>query len=287
MKGFFKPKLILPLVTVVCVASALLVPLAGKAIRSHAQGPATSTARLNASPTFAWGVDFFDHITLPFYNSVVQTYGAPDFWGRYIGNAPGFANDMDLSEAPFAHSYGFAILPIYFNYAPSAVNGYATGQAYATLAISDAQQRLKISPGVALFTDIEEAAGVNPDAAFIQGWYERFNSTFTYVYNRKKHTYQAGYYKAGYYGNGTSTSRFASAYCSAVNVEAQIGTNAFIWTSNPTGSRTGKTNAPVYGPFTPSCTNQTVAWQYALQNGGPPPAVDTDEALATLPLWHP
>ncbi|HEV2580006.1 MAG TPA: LecA/PA-IL family lectin [Ktedonobacteraceae bacterium] len=234
-----------------------------------------------------WGVDSYSHLTKAFYNSVKATYGTPDFWGRYIGNNPGYPNDMDLTEAPFAHNHGFAILPIYFNYAPNAVNGYSTGQAYATAAIEDAQRRLKISQGVVIFNDIEESSGVNPDAQFIQGWYDQFNSKFSYTYNKKKYTYQAGYYKAGYYGNGTSTSRFASAYCSAVNTEANIGTNSFIWSSEPSGSRTSKTNAPPYGPYTPSCTNQTFAWQYAIEGNGGPPNVDTDEVLSNLPLWHP
>jgi len=241
----------------------------------------------STTPTPKWGVDSYSHITKSFYNSVTATYGAPDFWGRYIGNNPGFPNDMDLSEARFAHSHKFAILPIYFNYAPSAVNGYTTGQAYATAALEDAQRRLKISQGAAIFNDIEESSGVNPDAQFIQGWYDQFNSTFTYTYNKKKYTYLAGYYKAGYYGNGTSTSRFATAYCSAVSAEAQIGTNSFIWSSEPSSSRTSKTNAPPYGPYAPSCAGQTLAWQYAIQGNGGPPSVDIDEALANLPLWHP
>ena len=54
---------------------------------------------------------------------------------------------MGLNEATVAHNHVFAILPIYFNYDPKKVNGYATGQRYATLAIEDALGRLKISQG--------------------------------------------------------------------------------------------------------------------------------------------
>jgi hypothetical protein len=241
-----------------------------------------------------WGVDSYKHITqsvpgyATLYDNVTAVYGAPDFWGRYIGNDPvDYPNDMDLTEPPFAHKNNFAILPIYFNYAANAVNGYSTGQAYATAAIMDAQRRLKITKGIAIFNDIEEAAGVNPDAQFIQGWYDRFNSTFTYTYNGNSYTYQAGYYKAGYYGNGTSTSRFATAYCSAVKTESSIGKNSFIWSSEPSGSRTSKKNAPPYAPYTPSCKNQTLAWQYAIQDSHGPPDVDTDEVNGILPLWYP
>src|SRR5438093_879278 len=50
MKGFLKPKLILPLVTVVLLAAAILVPLAGKAIHSHAQAAPTITLKPTSGP---------------------------------------------------------------------------------------------------------------------------------------------------------------------------------------------------------------------------------------------
>ncbi len=57
MKGFLKPKLILPLVTVVLLASAILVPLAGNAIHSHAQGTGVSVNIPATQPYTDTGID--------------------------------------------------------------------------------------------------------------------------------------------------------------------------------------------------------------------------------------
>ena len=234
-------------------------------------------------PTTTWGVDSFNPITSSSYSSVQKALGTPDFWGRYIGLGA-FADDMKASEVTFAHSKGLAILLVYSDYNPANVKGYTTGQTYAITAIKAAQRVLNISQGVAIFVDIE--AGETPDAAFLQGWYDRLNSTFTYSYKGIQYTYQAGYYKAGYYGNTGSTNPFTLAYCQAVSSEGQIGTNAFVWTTQPNPGRTTKAAAPAFAPIQPSCANQTFAWQYGLA-GSQPPNVDTDEIGGILPLWHP
>ncbi|HJT59204.1 MAG TPA: hypothetical protein VJ761_22040, partial [Ktedonobacteraceae bacterium] len=238
-------------------------------------------------PQTLWGVDSSDHITESLYNSVTQTYSAPDFWGRYIGDDPDtYPKDMDSNEPAIAHNHGFAILPIYFNYAPSKVKGYKTGQTYAMAAIEDALGRLKIGQGVVLFSDIEDSA--RPDAKFIEGWYDTFYSNFSFAYQNVTFTYTSGYYQPGYYGNGTVTSRFAIQYCLAVLANPQIGTNSFIWSSEPSGfNRRGEDNAPPYSPFMPFCTNQTSAWQFAIAPNRNSPNVDTDEALLDLTLWEP
>jgi hypothetical protein len=242
-----------------------------------------------------WGVDSSDHINQSRYNRVTATFGTPDFWGRYIGT--GRTKDMDLSEASFAHANGFAILPIYFNYDANAVKGYDTGQEYAKLAIEDAQQRLGISPGVAIFVDIEAVS--HPDYLFIQGWYDTFNSNFTDTINGIKFSYQAGYYKAGYYANTLKSSHFDTPFCTALNKEASIATNSFIWTPQPepqgkVSSNTKKATAPNYNPAVVSCPPHQIpipaAWQYSIQPKPPvtPKAnVDLDEALNSLPLWYP
>ncbi len=240
-----------------------------------------------------WGVDSsFAPITQSFYNQITTTFGAPDFWGRYIGT--GSSKDISLSEATVAHANGFAILPIYFNYDAAAVTGYAIGQKYAVAAITDAQQRLHIPQGVAIFSDIEGLATVHPDAAFIQGWYDTFNSTFTYRANEQQFTYQAGYYKAGYYANTSATANFVTPFCAAVNLEPAIGSNTFLWTNQVSQNITSqpyftKAGAPAYQPLALSCANQQIpipaAWQYGLR--GTTNNVNIDEAVSSLPLWHP
>jgi hypothetical protein len=240
------------------------------------------TANTVAVTWFFWGVDSFSGVS-SLYNSVNAAYGKPDFWGRYIGLGT-YHDDLQPSEVTFAHTNSIAILPTYADFNQANVAGFATGQAYATTAITAAQQMLHIPNGVALFVDIE--AGSKPDAAFITGWYSRFNSTFSYLYHGVTYTYQTGSYKAGYYGNTVATNSFTVAYCNAVSANAQIGTNAFIWTPQPSRRLTSRIAAPPFAPSQPSCQNNTLGWQYALSSGSVP-NVDTDEVLGNFPLWHP
>ena len=267
------------------------LPASGSPLRVAENDSAGNAETLIAGTL--WGVDSSQPITQSFYNSVTATFGAPAFWGRYIGQ--GRSKDIALTEASFAHTRGFAILPIYFNYSSSAVDGYATGQNYATLAIEDAQQRLGISQGVAIFVDIEQAS--KPDAPFIQGWYDTFNMTFSYVYNGVVRHYYAGTYKAGYYANTLTSSHFDVPFCTALSKESALGTNSFIWTPQPepqgkVSANTKKATAPSYKPSGVSCPPHQIpipaAWQYSIQPKPVfPPNVDLDEALPSLPLWHP
>src|SRR6185312_3706633 len=135
----------------------------------------------------------------------------PDFWGRFIGYDPTkhdphsinpktgkpiqYKKDMFPEEATFAHSVGLAILPIYFNFSAANVTTSQQGQNYAKWAIEDALGRLGISQGVAIFVDIEPNVSPSPD--FIQGWYDQFNTSFTFTNGKQSFKYDAGYYKAG------------------------------------------------------------------------------------------
>jgi streptogramin lyase len=234
--------------------------------------------------TPGWGVDSFSPITSSLYSQVQGAFGTPSFWGRYIGLGA-YSDDMTASEVAFAHSNGLAILPVYSDFSQSTVSGYATGQADATVAITAAQQMLAIAPGVAIFVDIE--AGSAPDSTFIQGWYDRFNSTFSYSFGSANYTYQAGYYRAGYYGNTRATNAFAQAYCAAIRTEPALAKNASIWTPQPNPGRTTAAAAPPYAPIALPCVSRGPdVWQYGLA-GGSSPNVDTDEALSRLPLWQP
>lgn len=245
------------------------------------------------TPTL-WGVDSVDPIQT-FYDQVAHStsYGVPDFLGRYIGlvSHTSIHTNMGSGEKNYAHDHGLAIIPIYADYKVSAKKG--AGSKFAKNAII-AAQILGVNQGVAIFFDIE--ANASPTPAFIQAWYDQFNKDFSITYKRHVYTYQAGYYKAGYYGSsakpGKYTTDFEDAYCAAVTAEPQIATNSFIWASNPSSriiptSKTSKVNAPPFGPYTPECLNQTVAWQYYYKPMNTPPNVDIDEALGNLPFWHP
>lgn len=291
-----------------------------------------------------WGVDSFNRITTNFYNQIATTFGQPDFFGRKIGDAhTAFVKDsktgnpclhdpqqkyttMNAAEVQTAHNLGLAVLPFYFSFPTLSAYDDAPGKngipqekwhcgekyAKAIIAFARSAPGFDIKKGTAIFVDIENTdkhgTPVVTDADFIQGWFDTFNTTWTYTspYDGSTKTYQAGYYKAGYYANTRpSSSNFATQFCVAVNKEAAIGTHSSIWTTqpnkatlsstNPLPKVSKKANAPTYTPLTVSCPPPTeriptpAAWQYAINSLSNPYSinVDIDEALPDLPLWHP
>ncbi|TME59014.1 MAG: DUF1906 domain-containing protein [Chloroflexi bacterium] len=226
-----------------------------------------------------WGVDSCKRITgdaagaSGLYPEVNSILGTPDFWGRYLtdtGNCPGISS----TEVAAAASHHMGILPIYNDYDCSAVSGHDTGQGYATNAASAAVS-LGIPKGTVLVIDIEPpgpwcSGGI--DAAFVQGWYDGIIA--------------AGY-APGYYGDGTASSTFASAWCSAVADSPKVAKDSYLWSFEPSLTE-GYTKAwsPVWQPNQVGCAGTTAAWQYELSAGGTPD-VDSDEALSKMPLWYP
>lgn len=225
-----------------------------------------------------WGVDsckaFTGDATGELYPSVVAHLGTPEFWGRYLTNTvcPGISS----AEVALAARQHMGILPIYNDYDCSAVSSYGTGHAYAVAAVA-AAHNLGIPTGRTLAVDIEPDGAACPgaayvDSAFIDGWYEG--------------VHDAGYVPV-YYGNGTSGTAFANAWCAAVHTVPSIGTGSDLWSFEP--SLLGgfnKTNAPNFAPDDTGCPGNIMAWQYVLSAGGNPD-VDQDEAISSLPLWFP
>jgi hypothetical protein len=226
-----------------------------------------------------WGVDSCKPITAAengsegLYPQVDSIYGKPDFWGRYLTttyNCPGLSS----TEMVAAHARHFGILPIYNDYDCSAVAGYNTGKSYGVTAAAAAAD-LGIPGGTVLVIDIEPpgawcSGGV--DAAFIDGWYDGVSG--------------AGY-APGYYGDGTASSIFGSAWCGAVADRPEVGVGSYLWSFEPSllGSYT-KATAPGFSPNLVGCTGNMAAWQYEL-SAGSAPDVDSDEALSNVPLWYP
>jgi hypothetical protein len=227
-----------------------------------------------------WGVDSCKAFTssptgadglLP---QVMGRLGMPDFWGRYLTNTvcPG----ISTAEIAAAAHFHMGILPIYNDYDCSNVVGYDTGKGYAASAIA-AAAGLGIPQGRVLAIDIEPpgdacpgAAGV--DAGFVQGWYDGVAG--------------AGYVPT-YYGNGTAGSEFASAWCTAVAAQPELGSVSYLWSFEPSllGSYT-RASAPGYSPNQTGCAGPMAAWQYQI-SAGSAPDVDHDEALSSLPIWFP
>jgi hypothetical protein len=226
-----------------------------------------------------WGVDSCKPMTgdaagsTGLYPQVNSILGTPDFWGRYLtntGNCPGISS----AEVAAAASHHMGILPIYNDYDCSAVSGHDTGQSYGSNAVSAASS-LGMPKGTVLVIDIEPPGpwcSGNIDAAFVQGWYDGIT---------------AGGYAPGYYGDGTASSTFASAWCGAVASRPQIATDSYLWSFEPSLTE-GYTKAwsPVWQPHQVGCAGNTTAWQYEL-SAGAAPDVDSDEALSKMPLWYP
>ena len=227
-----------------------------------------------------WGVDSCKAFTSTptgadgLFPAVVSHYGTPDFWGRYLTNTvcPGIS-PAEVAAAAYNH---MGILPIYNDYDCSAVSGYATGRGYADAATAAAAS-LGIPKGRAIAIDIEPPGSacpgaVNVDGGFIGGWFDG--------------VYEAGYVPT-YYGNGTSGSEFAAAWCAAAAAQSALPADSYLWSFEPSllGSYS-RASAPNYAPEQTGCAGTVAAWQYEL-SAGSNPDVDTDEALSNLPLWYP
>jgi hypothetical protein len=226
-----------------------------------------------------WGVDsckaFIGDATGDLYPAITRALGTPDFWGRYLTDTvcPGISS----AEIALAAQHHMGILPIYNDYNCSNVSSYSTGNSYGVAATA-AAARLGIPKGRLVVIDIEPYGDACPgagnvDSGFIEGWYDGVT--------------KAGYVP-GYYGNGTSGSEFASAWCAAVTALPNIATGSDLWSFEPSllGSYY-KANAPSYSPYDTGCAGNIEAWQYQLGGNGLSNDVDQDEALASLALWYP
>jgi glycoside hydrolase-like protein len=225
-----------------------------------------------------WGVDsckaFTGDPTGEIYPGVAGGVGAPDFWGRYLTTT--MCPALSTAEVSMAHDLHMAILPIYNDYDCSNVAGYDTATGYAQAAVA-AAQNLQIPLGRGLAIDIEPPGPYCSgavDADFIRGWYDGVTA--------------AGYAPI-YYGNGSSGSEFANAWCQAQSDQTEIAKGSFIWSFEPSLDSGGwsKSNQPGWGPYATGCPDAVVAWQYQIDVFSPNPNIDSDEALSTLPLWYP
>ena len=225
-----------------------------------------------------WGVDsckaFTGDPTGEIFPGIASSVGTPDFWGRYLTAT--VCPAISAPEVAMAHEQHMAILPIYDDYDCSNVAGYDTASGYAQAAVA-AAQALQIPKGRVLAVDIEPPGPYCSgavDSAFVRGWYDGITA--------------AGYVPV-YYGNGTAGSEFGAAWCDAQSQQGEIAKGSFIWSFEPSleGGGWSKSNAPGWSPNDTGCPDAVAAWQYQIDVNSPNPNIDSDEALATLPLWYP
>lgn len=229
-----------------------------------------------------WGVDSCKAFTgdpsgSEVYRTIAGTLGAPDFWGRYLTGTY-YCPGLSWSEIYLAAKVHMGILPIFNAYDCSNVVGYDVGMAYAQEATTVAAHD-GIPKGRVIAIDIEPPGAACPGAVdvnswFIRGWYDGVHG--------------AGYVPV-FYGNGTSGSEFANAWCEAQSEVPAMSTQSYIWSFEPSLVTGGwsRSHSPVWQPYITGCPDYVAAWQYQIGSNGDNPDIDGDLALSILPLWYP
>lgn len=194
-------------------------------------------------PHILWGVDTASKLDQAFLQCVVDNYGKPAVFGRYLETKEGVSTGLTPEEVELLHKQGIKIIPIY-NHFTNATN-YENGAQEAQAAIAYAQQ-IGIPEGKAIFADIEPTYPV--DEAFIQGWVD---------------TLLVSPYKPGIYGVFTNDSELTAAYQAAIASNQNVQTQTIIWSSNPDPGVTPQANAPEFQPGAPENIPVSI-WQYGI-----------------------
>ncbi|WP_139490931.1 glycoside hydrolase domain-containing protein [Brevibacillus dissolubilis] len=208
-----------------------------------------------------WGVDSAQAVNEQLYNCVVQNYGKPAYWGRYMRTIPGVNDGLTPQEIQFLRQRGIKILPIYNNFRGAI--GYNQGQLIARQAIARARV-LQIPQGVTIFANIEK--WFRADAAWLRGWVDAF---FPSVYT------------PGFYANPRQ-GPFNFAYCTAAAGNPRVRQQAIIWSSEPRTGASRRGDAPAFNPAKPTCAANVYGWQY----GESAPLCPIDTNLITEDLYR-
>lgn len=192
-------------------------------------------------PREIWGVDSAARVTDDLYNCVINNFGKPLYWGRYLSPVQNVADGLTEGEIGFIRQKGVRILPIYNDF--NRATGYRNGRVAASNAIFHAQ-RLGFPKGNFLFANTEKDFII--DEAWIRGWVDAM--------------YPSGY-KPGIYAAPSLTS-FNEAYCTAASNNEEVSKQLVIWSQEPTPGPTTKDDAPAYQPIAPPCLANVWGWQY-------------------------
>lgn len=191
---------------------------------------------------YEWGVDSARHASEGLLQCILDNFGFPRYWGRYLLRVVNFSEGLTDEEIAFLRGNGIKLLPIYNGFKEAL--GYEQGIFAATDAVFQAQ-RLGIPQGVPLFADIEPFFPIN--AAWIEGWTEQI--------------YLSGY-KSGLY-NAPLIGAFSDAFCTAVERNQAIRMLTILWSAQPEAPVSGSDNPPAYTPASPECGGTVGIWQYS------------------------
>lgn len=209
---------------------------------------------------FFWGIDsampanqsltFKDVAYNSLYELVVDAYGKPDFWGRYLDKYA-----ITTNEADFLHNNGVSIMLIYgASLTQTNVESYVyqDGLDIAQDAVRLAKQ-LYVPAGTLIYFDLENWS---VHYSFLEGLADGMYGD----------AYEAGYYTGGFYatmgGNNDSSGSFNSSYCTALSANANVS-NMYLYSNEPEPGCTTQANKPTYTPHYPSCNSNVTVWQYA------------------------
>jgi hypothetical protein len=210
-------------------------------------------------PQLLWGVDTASKLDQAFLQCVIDNYGTPSVFGRYLETKEGVSTGLTPDEVELLHQQGIKIIPIYNHFTNATV--YENGAQEAQEAIAYAQQ-IGIPEGKAIFADIEPTYPV--DEAFIRGWVD---------------TLLGSPYKPGIYGVFTNDSTLTAAYQAAITVNQKVQTQSIIWSSNPDPGVTPQVNAPEFQPGAPANVPVSI-WQYGID--GEACNIDTNLIQSTI-----
>ncbi|MFP7298284.1 glycoside hydrolase domain-containing protein [Neobacillus niacini] len=210
-------------------------------------------------PQILWGVDTASPLDQAFLQCVVDNYGKPAVFGRYLETKEGVSTGLTPEEVELLHQQGIKIIPIYNHFTNATT--YETGAEEAQAAIAYAQQ-IGIPEGKAIFADIEPTYPV--DDAFIRGWVD---------------TFVGSPYKPGIYGVFTNDSALTAAYQAAITSNQNVPSQTIIWSSNPDPGVTPQADAPEYQPGAPENVPVSI-WQYGID--GETCNIDTNLILSNV-----
>ncbi|MCP1144757.1 glycoside hydrolase domain-containing protein [Lysinibacillus endophyticus] len=190
---------------------------------------------------YHWGVDSSQNVTQQLYNAVRQTYGKPDFWGRYLTRVEGASEGLTNDEIRLILQNGTKLMPIYNDFKR------AVGENHAKVVAMNAAyqaKRLGIKKGAPIFAYIDRSIEVDSD--WIRGYVD-------YLYNTN---YKPGFY---YY---PSEGKFVESYCEAIERDKRVANQSILWSAEPEVGLTTAKDAPPFKPIEPNCDANVWAWQY-------------------------
>lgn len=190
---------------------------------------------------YLWGVDSAASVKENLYNCVINNFGKPMFWGRYLTTIQNVNEGLTPTEIRFLHQKGVKVMPIYNDFREAV--GYRQGQVVARNAIFNAQ-RLGFPKGTFIFANIEKFFKV--DEAWIRGYVDTF-----YPSN----------YRPGIY-NDPQEGDFSKAFCEAAKKHERVRVQTVLWSAQPEPGVTAQKDAPTFNPAKPPCVGNVWAWQY-------------------------